>query len=83
MKIIKSIFLLSSILLIFLISYSIANTYVGMKYEIDVFEHDEYAPIGIAKDYILQLISTLKFFLCYVIINTVLMLISVIHKKKN
>ena len=51
MKIIKSIFLLSSILLIFLISYSIANTYVSMKYEIDVFEHDEYAPIGIAKDY--------------------------------
>ena len=81
MKFLKAIFLLLSILLIFLIGYSIINTYVSLKYEIDVYGQNGLSPIGIARDYVLQLISTLKFFLCYVIVNVILIFLSIWKRK--
>lgn len=74
-------FIVLSIVLILLTSYSIINTYVSLKYEIEPFGQDGYGPISIARDYVLQLISTYKFFLCYILISTVLMIISFIRKK--
>lgn len=59
------------------------NTYVSLKYEIDSWGQDGYGPISIARDYVLQLISTYKFFLCYTLISTVLLIISYVQKRKN
>lgn len=84
MKIAKIVFLVTSVLLAFLLMWSIINTRVSLKYEIDEVRcFGETVHIDLARGYILQIISTLRVFLFYVLTTVVYLSISFIKDRSS
>lgn len=84
MKIAKIVFLVISVLLAFLLMWSIINTRVSLKYEIDEVRYlGETVHIDLARGYILQIISTLRVFLFYVLTTVVYLSISFIKDRSS
>jgi hypothetical protein len=81
MKIFKILFLFISIALALLIGYSIINSLVSYKYEIEG-QYDKVS-IKIAGDYLMSQVWCLRYFLYYVLVNIVFLLISLFYKRKG
>lgn len=82
MKIAKIVFLVISVLLAFLLMWNIIDTRVSLKYEIDEVR-GETVHIDLARGYILEIISTLRVFLFYVLTTVVYLSISFIKDRSS
>lgn len=84
MKIAKIIFIILSVSLALLISYAIINTYVSLKYEIDEASiWSDTISINLGRQYLLEVIDTLRVFLCYVLATTVFLIICLAKDRKR
>ena len=81
MKWIRIIFLIVSIVLLFMIIYVIINSGVSHKYEIEGRTGDM-VDIQWVEEWMLSFIKWLKYFLSYVIATIIYLLISMFSKKK-
>lgn len=77
MKWIRIAFIITSIILLFIIIYAIANCEVSYKYEIEG-RHESKVNILWVGEWIKETINVWKYFLCYVIINIAYLSISII-----
>ena len=70
-------FIIVSIILLFVIAYAIINCEISYKYEIEN-RHGDKVDILWVEEWLRETINVWKYFLCYVIINTVYLLMSII-----
>lgn len=82
MKVVKIVFLVISVLLAFLLMWSIIDTRVSLKYEIDELSRETVSR-SLARGYILEIISTLRVFLFYVLTTVVYLSISFIKDRSS
>lgn len=82
MKIAKIVFLVISVLLAFLLMWNIIDTRVSLKYEIDELSRETVSR-SLARGYILEIISTLRVFLFYVLTTVVYLSISFIKDRSS
>lgn len=82
MKIAKIVFLVISVLLAFLLMWNIIDTRVSLKYEIDELSRETVSR-SLARGYILEIISTLRVFLFYVLTTVVYLSISFIKDRNS
>lgn len=80
MKWIRIIFIIASIILSLVIIYSITNSWVSHKYEIEGRAGD-IVDIQWVEEWMFSTIEWLKYFLSYVIVTTIYLLLSMFGKK--
>lgn len=82
MKWIRIVLIIVSIILLFVIAYAIINCEVSYKYEIESRDGDKVDILWVA-EWLKETINVWKYFLWYVIINTVYLSMSIIDSYRQ
>lgn len=81
MKKVRIVFIVISIVLLFVIVYAIINSEVIYKYEIEGRNGDKVDVLWVG-DWVKETIKVWRSFFCYVVVNIVFLMISVLKKNK-